>query len=184
MDEKFALKECRRRDSLGWTGEWYSLPAEVLWGSFVTNSFLPTWGRNECVTNEPQRTSAGRLGMVLVQKARKSPLCLRLDKWMRRKWRLSVPFSTRPLMESPGRVLSLQSIADHIGGSGVCDVTKEYIASAVERKRPLNKSSYIRLLRTAIYWHVRRWLACSIGGYRRLPFLFLKSRITFYLQIY
>ena len=37
-------------------------------------------------------------------------------------------------MESPGRVLSLQSIADHIGGSGVCDVTKEYIASAVERK--------------------------------------------------
>ena len=37
-------------------------------------------------------------------------------------------------MESPGRVLSLQSIADHIGGSGVCDVTKDYIASAVERK--------------------------------------------------
>ena len=37
-------------------------------------------------------------------------------------------------MESPGRVLSLQSIADHIGGSGVCDVTKEYIASVVERK--------------------------------------------------
>ena len=30
-----------------------SLPADVLWGSFVT--------RNECVTNEPQRTSAGRL---------------------------------------------------------------------------------------------------------------------------
>ena len=29
-----------------------SLPADVLWGSFV---------RNECVTNEPQRTSAGRL---------------------------------------------------------------------------------------------------------------------------
>ena len=24
--------------------------------------FSPTWGRNECVTNEPQRTSAGRLG--------------------------------------------------------------------------------------------------------------------------
>ena len=23
--------------------------------------FSPTWGRNECVTNEPQRTSAGRL---------------------------------------------------------------------------------------------------------------------------
>ena len=31
-----------------------SLPADVLWGSFVTHS-------NECVTNEPQRTSAGRL---------------------------------------------------------------------------------------------------------------------------
>ena len=30
-----------------------SLPADVLWGSFVR--------RNECVTNEPQRTSAGRL---------------------------------------------------------------------------------------------------------------------------
>ena len=30
-----------------------SLPADVLWGSFV--------GRNECVTNEPQRTSAERL---------------------------------------------------------------------------------------------------------------------------
>ena len=29
--------------------------------SFVTHSFLPPWGRNECVTNEPQRTSAGRL---------------------------------------------------------------------------------------------------------------------------
>ena len=38
-------------------------------------------------------------------------------------------------MESPGRVLSLQSIADHIGGSGVCDVTKEYLASAVELER-------------------------------------------------
>ena len=40
-----------------------SLPADVLWGSFVTHSFLPNgpWGRNECVTNEPQRTSAGRL---------------------------------------------------------------------------------------------------------------------------
>ena len=39
------------------------LPADVLWGSFVTHSFLPygPWGRNECVTNEPQRTSAGRL---------------------------------------------------------------------------------------------------------------------------
>ena len=36
-----------------------SLPADVLWGSFVTHSFLR--GRNDCVTNEPQRTSAGRL---------------------------------------------------------------------------------------------------------------------------
>ena len=35
----------------------HSLPADVLWGSFVTHSF----GRNECVTNELQRTSAGRL---------------------------------------------------------------------------------------------------------------------------
>ena len=32
-----------------------SLPADVRWGSFVTHSFLPH------VTNEPQRTSAGRL---------------------------------------------------------------------------------------------------------------------------
>ena len=39
----------------------YSLPADVLWGLFVTHSFLPPWGRNEYVTNEPQRTSAGRL---------------------------------------------------------------------------------------------------------------------------
>ena len=41
-----------------------SLPADVLWSSFVTHSFLPNgrpWGRNECVTNEFQRTSAGRL---------------------------------------------------------------------------------------------------------------------------
>ena len=42
-----------------------SLPADVLWGSFVTHSFLPhgPWGRGtvgeiECVTNEPIRTSA------------------------------------------------------------------------------------------------------------------------------
>ena len=35
-----------------------SLSADVLWGSFVTH-----WGRNECVTSEPQRTSAGRLEM-------------------------------------------------------------------------------------------------------------------------
>ena len=39
----------------------YSLPADVLWGLFVTHSFLPPWGRNEYMTNEPQRTSAGRL---------------------------------------------------------------------------------------------------------------------------
>ena len=44
-----------------WIRHWTSLPADVLWGSFVTHSFLPygPWGRNECVTNEPQRTSAG-----------------------------------------------------------------------------------------------------------------------------
>ena len=29
--------------------------------SFVTHSFPPRWGRNECVKNEPQRTSTGRL---------------------------------------------------------------------------------------------------------------------------
>ena len=34
-----------------------SLPADVLWGLCVR-----LWGRIECVTNEPQRTSAGRLG--------------------------------------------------------------------------------------------------------------------------
>ena len=41
-----------------------SLPVDVVWCSFVTHSFLPLsapWGRNECVTNDPQRTSAGRL---------------------------------------------------------------------------------------------------------------------------
>ena len=43
-----------------------SLPADVPWGSFVTHSFLS----NECVTNEPQRTSAGRLSAG--QSARKS----------------------------------------------------------------------------------------------------------------
>ena len=54
-----------------------SLPGDVLWGSFVTHSFLPH-GRllmtayiyvhqsNECVTNEPQRTSAGRLAKMLL----------------------------------------------------------------------------------------------------------------------
>ena len=31
-----------------------SLPADVLWGSFVTHSW-----RNECLTNEPERTSRG-----------------------------------------------------------------------------------------------------------------------------
>ena len=40
-----------------------SLPADILWRSFVTHSFLPhgrrPLGRNECVTNEPQRTSCG-----------------------------------------------------------------------------------------------------------------------------
>ena len=35
---------------------WPSLPADVLWGSFITHS-----GRNVFVRNEPQRTSAGRL---------------------------------------------------------------------------------------------------------------------------
>ena len=42
------------------------LPADIRWGSFVTHSFLPygPWGRNECVTNEPQRTSAGRLPKI------------------------------------------------------------------------------------------------------------------------
>ena len=43
----------------------YSLPTDVLWGLFVTHSFLPPWGRNEYVTSEPQRTSAGRLEGVL-----------------------------------------------------------------------------------------------------------------------
>ena len=40
-----------------------SLPADVLWGSFVTQ-------RNECVTNEPQRTSSGRLlrGMLFIDR--------------------------------------------------------------------------------------------------------------------
>ena len=38
-----------------------SLPAEVLSGSFITHSFLR---RNECMTNEPQRTSAGRLSSL------------------------------------------------------------------------------------------------------------------------
>ena len=37
-----------------------SVPADVLWGSFVT--------RNECVTNEPQRTSARRLTKEHIKK--------------------------------------------------------------------------------------------------------------------
>ena len=37
-----------------------SLPADVLWGSFVTHSW-----RNECLTNEPQWTSAGRLQQAI-----------------------------------------------------------------------------------------------------------------------
>ena len=36
-----------------------SLPADVLWGSFIRK-------RNDCVTNEPQRTSAGRLARKLL----------------------------------------------------------------------------------------------------------------------
>ena len=61
-----------------------SLPADVLWGLFVTHSFLPhgPWGRNECVTNEPQRTSAGRLHLswLLVDgKTFLAPSCLTLD---------------------------------------------------------------------------------------------------------
>jgi len=38
-----------------------SLPADVLWSSFVTHSLLP----HECATNEPQRTSARRLSTRL-----------------------------------------------------------------------------------------------------------------------
>ena len=45
-----------------------SLPADVLWGSFVKHSFL-----HECVTNEPQRTSAGRLGLLESSLNIKSP---------------------------------------------------------------------------------------------------------------
>ena len=40
-----------------------SLPADVLWG-FVCNAFISP-PRTECVTNEPQRTSAGRLHHTL-----------------------------------------------------------------------------------------------------------------------
>ena len=45
----------------------YSLPADVPWGPFVSHAFLLPWGRNECVTNEPQRTSAGRLALFLIR---------------------------------------------------------------------------------------------------------------------
>ena len=37
-----------------------SLPADVCWDSFVTHS-------NECVTNEPQRTSVGRLQEIKIK---------------------------------------------------------------------------------------------------------------------
>ena len=37
-----------------------SLPADVLWGSFVTHSW-----RNECLKKETQRTSAGRLQQAI-----------------------------------------------------------------------------------------------------------------------
>ena len=43
-----------------------SLPADVRWGSVVTHSFISPWGRNECMTTEPQRTSAGRLRARLI----------------------------------------------------------------------------------------------------------------------
>ena len=48
-------KRCQRKSITAFISFDTSLPADVLWGSFVS------WGRNECVTNEPQRTSAGRL---------------------------------------------------------------------------------------------------------------------------
>ena len=56
----------------------YSLPADVRWGSFVTHSILPhgPWGRNECVTNEPQRTSAGRLCKVILEMPHGHYTCL------------------------------------------------------------------------------------------------------------
>ena len=40
------------------------LPADVLWGLFVTHSFLPN-GHSFLPTNKPHRTSAGRLVVVL-----------------------------------------------------------------------------------------------------------------------
>ena len=61
-----------------------SLPADVLWGLFVTHSFLRhgPWGKNEYVTNEPQRTSVGKLHLswLLVDgKTFLAPSCLALD---------------------------------------------------------------------------------------------------------
>ena len=96
-DTFFASRGCRltkasdvhaRRKSLSPYLSFYciclSLPADVLWGSFVTHLFLPhrPWGRNECVTNEPQRTSAGRLHLSWLLVNRKTflaPSFLTLD---------------------------------------------------------------------------------------------------------
>lgn len=50
-------------------------------------------------------------------------------------------------MESPGRVLSLQSMADHIGGSGVCDVTNSDLLARAEMSSLFNK----RLQEIAIF---------------------------------
>ena len=53
------------RDVLAVASGWrrLSLHADVLWGSFVTHSSLL---RNECVTNEPERTSARRLEAAVI----------------------------------------------------------------------------------------------------------------------
>ena len=53
------------RDVLAVASGWklLSLPADVLWGSFVMHSFLL---RNECVMNDPERTSAGRLEAAVI----------------------------------------------------------------------------------------------------------------------
>ena len=61
-----------------------SLAADVLWGLFVTHSFLPhgPWGKNEYMTNESQRTSSGwlHLSWLLVDgKTFLAPSCLTLD---------------------------------------------------------------------------------------------------------
>ena len=79
-----------RRKSLSPYHQWLSTapvlasPQTSFLGLFVTHSFLPhgPWGRNECVTNEPQRTSAGRLllSWLLVDgKTFLAPSCLTLD---------------------------------------------------------------------------------------------------------